>query len=248
MTAWFVGAVLAGYARETDVPLQSGHFLPVAAPSAALTCPQSLHSLDGIGHCIGVKPLGAAVFGGSRADVFVQCTAQMKPPQGNAFMYRYPFKSFDPTTGAPVFGAPVILETTGVFPSPKSNLSLTTLNPKTVWGSQDGQSVTLITTGSHLTVMFDDRSGASCRVYIGLYAPLHASGRWPIVAKPHVNALHCSGKLVAGVRGRVADFSWRLDGLWNDKHRVKHPVPSARQCPHRVARSNVRAVCRGRNL
>jgi hypothetical protein len=53
-------------------------------------CPQSLTTLEGIGHCVGITPLGAAPVGaGARgADVFVQCKAQMGPPQGGTFTYR----------------------------------------------------------------------------------------------------------------------------------------------------------------
>ena len=69
--------------------LPSGEFIPLSAPGR-LVCPQSLTTLEGIGHCVGITPLGAAPVGaGARgADVFVQCKAQMGPPQGGTFTYR----------------------------------------------------------------------------------------------------------------------------------------------------------------
>jgi hypothetical protein len=132
-----VGAIFAVVVASGS-PLHSGRFVPVVEQVAALKCPQSLGTLDGTGHCIGLTPLGAAMVDGPGADIFVQCNAQMAPPQGNRFIYRYPFKSIDPTTGTPIFASPISMNTTGVFPAPISNLSLATLRPKTVWRGVDG--------------------------------------------------------------------------------------------------------------
>ncbi len=90
--------------------LQSGEFIKVKEPAALLACPQSLNTLDGFGHCVGMIPLGSARVRGLSSkgkDIFVQCNAQMKPPQGNRFTYRYPYVKKDTRTNVPVFDAPV---------------------------------------------------------------------------------------------------------------------------------------------
>ena len=106
--------------------MRSGAFVPLQADAGPLVCPQSLTTLQGIGHCIGVKPLGAAYVDASAggADLFVYCSAQESAPQGSRVLYRYPFVTRAPG-GVPVFGAPVVLEDW----SPKFPL----LYPKTVW-------------------------------------------------------------------------------------------------------------------
>ena len=72
-----------------SMTLPSGEFIPLSSPGR-LVCPQSLTTLEGIGHCVGVTPLGAAPVGAAArgADVFVECKAQMGPPQGGTFIYR----------------------------------------------------------------------------------------------------------------------------------------------------------------
>lgn len=116
--------------------LRSGEFVPLAASSGMLTCPQSLTTQQGLGHCVGIRPLGTAVVdlatGG--ADVFVQCKAQAKPPQGQSVTYRYPYVNRDPGSGAPVFGAPVTIpQWPGRPGDPMTNF--------VVWGAAPGQTV-----------------------------------------------------------------------------------------------------------
>ena len=87
--------------------LRSGEFLPLEADSGFLACPQSLTTKQGLGYCIGVVPLGAAVVisNSTGADIFLQCVAQRVGPEygrpyGASVMYRYPYRRMDPETGA----------------------------------------------------------------------------------------------------------------------------------------------------
>jgi hypothetical protein len=54
--------------------LRSGEFVPLAANAGPLVCPQSLTTNEGIGHCVGIKPIGSAVVNSTTggADIFVQ--------------------------------------------------------------------------------------------------------------------------------------------------------------------------------
>ena len=111
------------------IVLESGEFVKVKESSALLACPQSLNTLDGFGHCVGMIPLGAARVHGTTSkgrDVFVQCNAQMKPPQGNQFTYRYPFLERDKNSHIPVFDAPVRI-------APFTTNFSTTILPKFIW-------------------------------------------------------------------------------------------------------------------
>ena len=111
------------------IVLESGEFVKVKESSALLACPQSLNTLDGFGHCVGMIPLGAARVHGTTSkgrDVFVQCNAQMKPPQGNQFTYRYPFLERDENSHIPVFDAPVRI-------APFTTNFSTTILPKFIW-------------------------------------------------------------------------------------------------------------------
>ena len=130
----------AAAALDAEAAMRSGEFVTLAASSGFLACPQSLTTQQGLGHCVGIRPLGAAVVdptaGG--ADVFVQCKAQAKPPQGQSITYRYPYLNRDTSSGAPVFGAPVVIEPWGRAPAavdgpedPMTNL--------VVWGAAAGQ-------------------------------------------------------------------------------------------------------------
>ena len=111
--------------------LASGAFVALVDDYGPLVCPQSRTTQQGLGHCVGVVPLGAAVtHAAGGADVFVQCTAQHDTgpggtPQGGSFTYRFPFSGRDAATGAPVFAAPVLL--------PPWNAQLPALSPRTVW-------------------------------------------------------------------------------------------------------------------
>ena len=109
-----------------DGTLKSGEFVPLVEKAGFLACPQSLKTLDGYGHCVGLIPLGSAKVEGAVQpvpDIFVRCNAQMAPPQGNKYVYRYPFVSYDAETSAPIFGSPIKI-------SPFEN----TLLPRFVWG------------------------------------------------------------------------------------------------------------------
>jgi len=64
----------------TLATLQSGSFVPLVEHAGPLACPQSLRTLDGLGHCVNITPL-AAIKTKKFADIFVQCSAQMKAPQ-----------------------------------------------------------------------------------------------------------------------------------------------------------------------
>ena len=111
----------------SNLPLKSGEFVPLEADLGPLICPQSLTTLQGLGHCIGIRPLGAAFVNASAggADIFVHCQAQLAAPQGGKFVYRFPFRKRTPS-GVPIFGAPLVLPdwTRGAFPL---------LYPKVVW-------------------------------------------------------------------------------------------------------------------
>ena len=59
--------------------LRSGRFLPLAEDAGFLACPQSLSTFEGIGHCVGIQPLGVTVGSGMHPplDLYVQCSAQV---------------------------------------------------------------------------------------------------------------------------------------------------------------------------
>jgi hypothetical protein len=119
-----------GAGGSSNLP-KNGEFVPLEADLGPLICPQSLTTLQGIGHCIGIRPLGAAFVNASAggADIFVHCQAELAAPQGGKFVYRFPFRKRTPS-GVPVFGAPLVLPdwTRGAFPLlyPKDGQGLAT--------------------------------------------------------------------------------------------------------------------------
>eukprot|EP01052_Picozoa_sp_SAG31_P063940 SAG31_NODE_22834_length_517_cov_0.691388_1_plen_66_part_10 len=48
------------YAGATAGTLRSGDFVPLTEEAGPLICPQSLTTNEGIGHCVGIKPIGSA--------------------------------------------------------------------------------------------------------------------------------------------------------------------------------------------
>ena len=57
--------------------LRSGSFVPLADDAGFLACPQSLSTFDGLGHCVGIEPLGVTVGLHASLDLYVQCSAQV---------------------------------------------------------------------------------------------------------------------------------------------------------------------------
>jgi hypothetical protein len=127
----------AGSTAAVPGNLRSGHFVQLATGTGALACPQSLTTLQGIGFCVGVTPLGAAPVGPAAkgADLFLQCSGQHLGPREGSFMLRYPFLRRDAKSGVPVFGSPISLPQAGVLPG---NVSLVELHAKVVWAGANG--------------------------------------------------------------------------------------------------------------
>jgi hypothetical protein len=119
--------------------LRSGDFVPLAGQQriGTLACPQSLTTLQGIGFCVGVAPLGAAPVGPSAtgADLFLQCSGQHLGAREGSFMLRYPFLRRDRKSGVPIFGNPISLSQDRVLPA---NVSLAALHAKVVWPGPNG--------------------------------------------------------------------------------------------------------------
>ena len=63
--------LLAAAAAGSGPPLRSGEFVPLAARAGPLACPQSLTTQQGLGHCVGIRPLGAALVNASAGGVTI---------------------------------------------------------------------------------------------------------------------------------------------------------------------------------
>ena len=91
--------------------MRSGEFIPLAEPYGFLACPQSLTTFEGLGHCVGIEPLGVVprCVGCAVLDLFARCSAQVGPPQGNRLTYKYPLTGYDAPPGSyrPIFGDPI---------------------------------------------------------------------------------------------------------------------------------------------
>ena len=118
--------------------VQSGEWLKLIDEAGPLACPQSLQTQQGVGHCVGISPLGSAVVGSADgADVFVQCRAQSMTwgqppafvPQGGSFTYRYPYLGIDNATKVPIFGSPITI--------PPWDPLLPLLAPSGVWQGEN---------------------------------------------------------------------------------------------------------------
>ena len=221
--------LLATPATASGPPLRSGEFVPLAARAGPLACPQSLTTQQGLGHCVGIRPLGAALVNASAggADIFVQCKAQAKAPQGSSFTYRYPFLRAE--QGVPVFGAPLIIPP----PTAAAGRSLAGLDERgpedpltnlVVWGSATGGGVYGATFSSD---------------YMHLLR-LEGGSRWVHVNSTHfVSPTHTAGfkwgalSSVAVLPGAEAG-GWRVFG-------VLPAGPSARAQAHDLPHSTWRS-------
>ena len=212
-----VGLLFASAARITA--LRSGDWVPLADEVGSLSCPQSKTTQQGIGHCIGITPLGAAIVGGTGAasrgaDLFVQCKAQSTTwgqppafvPQGGTFTYRYLFLRFDNATGAPVFAAqPIIL--------PPWNAALPLLAPSAVWQGVNRTARAAAFTSDYMHLL---QLAANGSVWQHLHswkfsapAPAH-SGHWQLVVpKP---AFRSRAAAAAGAGAGWTIFGVRSSG------------------------------------
>ena len=139
--------------KSHEVALESGQFVPLVEEAGFLACPQSLKTLDGLGHCVNIAPLAAvrAASNSGGADLFARCIAQMRAPQGGTYTYQFPFLRWDADSDVPMFEKPIMLTPATFKGYP--------VHPESIWKSPSDGSVRGLTVAPgliHLLTLTDD--------------------------------------------------------------------------------------------